>query len=97
MLQSTEQTSRKYRIAAFNQRLHQNSTCPANHNVNYRFGWYYYDGEPQQRPGITQRSKELEENPDVAVFYQESYNTYVLSSVARRSEPAVPVHGEVHV
>jgi hypothetical protein len=97
MLKQTTQESWKYRVAAFNQRLHQNEICPANHNVFYRSGWYYLDGEPKQRPGITQRSKELEENENVAVFYNRKMGAYVLSSVNRRHDPAVPVRGEVRV
>lgn len=97
MLKQTEQTSRKYRIAAFNQRLHQNQICPANHEVQYGNGWYYLDGEPRQRPEITRRAKELEEDPNKMVFFNETFNTYTLSSVAHRNDPAVPVRGEVHV
>lgn len=86
MLQNTKQTSRKYRIAAFNQLLDRNSICPANHDVNYEFGWYYYDGEPEQRPGVTRQAKEMEKDPNVMVFYNDKFNTYVTSSVVPRGE-----------
>ena len=77
MLKSTTQESWKYRVAAFNKRLHRNQICPANHTVEYANGWYYYDGEPQQRPEITRRAKELEGNPNVEVRYNQGWNTYV--------------------
>jgi len=94
MLKDTEQTSRKYKIAALNQRLHKNSICPANHNINYYNGWYYLDGDPSQRPDITRRAKELEESFQSKVMYQSTWNTYVLVEL---TENGTPTHGSIHV
>lgn len=97
MLKQTEQTSRKYRIAAYNRRLNQNSICPANHEVSYGYGWYYFDGEPRHLPAVTSRAKEIEEEPTVAVFYNDKFNTYTLSRVNDRLDPPTAVRGEVPV
>lgn len=97
MLQQTEQTSRKYRIAAYNQQLHQRQICPANHNVSYGNGWYYLDGEPRRLPAVTSRAKELEEDPTTMVYFNDKMNTYTLSRVNNRTDPPVMVRGEVSV
>jgi hypothetical protein len=70
-----------------NSRLHQNGISPANHNVEYARGWYYIDGEPRRAPDVTRRSKELEENPDVGVFYSEPVNTFVLAPLSAQGMP----------
>lgn len=95
MLKATDPTTRKYRIAAYNARLHKRGICPANHNVEYACGWYYVDGEPRQAPDVTRRSQELEDDPNVEVFFQESWNTYVLSPIEH--EFGSPVQGTVDV
>jgi len=97
MLKQTDQDSRKYKIAAFNARLHRNSICPANHNVSYANGWYYYDGEPKQAPDITAKAREMEEDPHVMVFYNSTMNTYTLSGVTYIDDTPSPVRGEVPV
>jgi hypothetical protein len=78
MLKSTEQESWKYRIAVFNKRLHEDSICPANHEVAYHNGWYYFDGEPRQRPDVTREARKLENDMMVEVAFQSCWNTYVI-------------------
>jgi len=97
MLKETEPTTRKYRIAAYNARLHKRQICPANHNVEYANGWYYVDGEPRQAVDVTRRSNELRENPDVSVFYNDTWNTYVLSYVEHVDGYTTPIRGAVDV
>jgi len=97
MLKETEPTTRKYRIAAYNARLHKRQICPANHNIEYAYGWYYVDGEPRRAPDVTRRAKELEDNPEVRVFYNSTWNTYTLSYVNIRCDPPVTIRGSVDV
>lgn len=95
MLKDTSQDLWKYKIATYNQKLHQASICPANHTVEYANGWYYYDGEPKQRPDVTRKAKELQTNPNVVVRFQSAYNSYVLVPFDPTS--GFTERGEVHV
>jgi len=81
MLKDTTQESRKYRIATYNAMLNEKQICPGNHTVEYANGWYYFDGEPIQKPSITKRAKELENDPTVEVRFNQSFNTYVLTPI----------------
>lgn len=60
--------------------LNRNSICPANHSVGYHRGWYYFDEEPEQRPEITRKAMEHQQDPDVEVVFSPRYNSYVLQS-----------------
>lgn len=81
--------SRAWRIAAYNARLNANSICPANHNVEYCCGWYYFDGQPERHPDITRRSRELRKSPDVELKFNERWNTYVVTWSGGRGGPRV--------
>ena len=80
MLKETTPTLRKYKIATYNKILNNNSICPANHDINYANSWYYFDGEPKQKPNITRKAKENKNNPSLCVKFNERWNTYVLSN-----------------
>lgn len=77
MLQETNQTKEKMHIAVFNAWLHRGSICPANHHVEYGYGWYYLDGNPERNTKVTRLANELWESGAV-VLYSSTWNTYVL-------------------
>lgn len=87
MLTATIPDVNKYRIATFNLELHQNGIHPGNHNVEYRHGWYYLDGQNTQRPETTRKSRSAIDRPDIEVFFSEPINSYVLCYVDRNGYP----------
>jgi hypothetical protein len=78
-----EQTSRKYRIAAYNEQLHMNQICPGNHSVEYAYGWYYFDGDARRCPLATKNARVAEESEEIVVAYNSGWNTYVLHALPR--------------
>lgn len=85
MLKNTNPTLRKFKIATYNKMLHNNSICPANHEINYYNSWYYFDEKPEQRPNITRKAKENMKNPNITVKFNELWNTYVLKDLPHES------------
>ena len=78
IVKAADQTKREYCIAVMNRLLHNNGICPGNHEVDYGHGWFYYDGEPEQRPELTEQANEEMANPNVQVGYSRVWNTYIL-------------------
>lgn len=48
-------------MALWKSRLHDNSICQFNHDLDYSHGWFYFDDEPAQRmPEIVAKAKRLQ-------------------------------------
>lgn len=84
LVRAAYQTKREFCIALLNRRLHENSICPGNHDVDYRHGWFYYDGSPSRCPELTAEADEIMASGSHYVGYSSAFNTYLL--IANPSE-----------
>jgi hypothetical protein len=79
MIVAANQGKRVFCIAIFNRHLHSQGTCPANHQVDYRNGWFTFDdGPPFHRPEWTAEADEVMRDKTHRVLYWPEGNTYVL-------------------
>ena len=79
IVKAADQTKREYCIAVMNRLCHKNSICPANHNVDYQYGWFYFDdNKPEQRPELTREAEDEMKNPATCVGYWQGANTYII-------------------
>ena len=79
---AADQNKRTLCIALYNQLLHAEGICPANHTVNYDYGWFYYDGTPFHRPDLTAKADQLLASGEFQVLYWGMGNTYVLGELS---------------
>lgn len=79
IVKATEQSKENFCTAVRNRELHAASICPANHDVDYRNGWYYFDNcKPQRRPDLTREAERIMAEGYYQVGYWREGNCYVL-------------------
>lgn len=82
MIRAYEQSKRTMCIALYNRELNRSNICPANHEVDYGHGWFYFDhgkddGRVFHRPDLTgEAEQKLAEGYEI--LYWPEGNTYVL-------------------
>lgn len=78
IVKASKQGKPEFCQAIFNRELHANSICPANHDVDYQNGWFYFDGSPRQRPDLTAEVDEIMKTGTHVVGYWQQANAYIL-------------------
>ena len=65
--------------AIFNRHLNSQSICPANHEVSYHRGWFYFDDDaPFQCPEWTEQARRMIATSSHRVLYWPQGNCYVI-------------------
>ena len=79
MVKCQDQSKSAFCQAIFNRHLNSESVCPANHEVSYSNGWFYFDkNEPFHKPEWTKLAEEMIKNKTHTVLYWPEGNCYVL-------------------
>jgi len=79
LVKPSEVTKREVCIALFNRYLHSHSYCPANHEVDYAYGWFRFDDKVLRRPDLTAEADVILKSHKDAIWFSESFNTYLLA------------------
>lgn len=82
IVRSGDQSRDAYCCAALNEHLNKTKRCPANHCVEYRYGWFRLDDSPPFRDSELQaRATQAQQCPYTEIGYWPRGNCYIFMPV----------------